>query len=86
MKMTAKLTRFPGGERKFMAWLRSKNYLMHNNEPYQRYVNYGWFIMTTRTIHTANPKFTVPVTRVTINGLKKLEKLVYDEFHKPNCP
>lgn len=86
MQMGAKLTRFVGGERMFMAWLRENKFLMSNNEPYQRYVNYGWFIVTTRTIHKANPKFSVPVTRITFQGMKKLEKLVYEKCHKPNCP
>jgi phage antirepressor YoqD-like protein len=86
-KTAAKLIRFPGGERKFIAWLKQKGYLMANNEPYQRGINYGWFIMTTKTIHKANPKFTVPVTRVTITGLKRFEKIVKDELinSKP-CP
>ena len=86
-KTTAKLIRFPGGERKFIAWLKQKNYLMANNEPFQRCINYGWFIMTTVTIHKAIPKFTVPVTRVTITGLNRFEKMVKEEFinSKP-CP
>lgn len=82
LQQAAKLTRFPGGEKKFAAWLRAKSFLMNNNEPYQKYIDRGWFGQFKKTIHKANPVFSVMVTRVTIKGLGKLEDLVFDEFHK----
>lgn len=86
VRQAAKKVRFPGGEKKFMAWLRNKKFLFASNEPYQRYVDAGWFILSTKTIHKANPPFTVTVTRVTNKGIAKLEQLVYQEFYKCNCP
>lgn len=86
VREAAKVVRFPGGEKKFMAWLRSKKYLMPNNEPYQRYVKYGWFVQATKQISKAKPAFTVLVPRITLRGLEKLETIVYNEFYKCKCP
>lgn len=83
---TAKLIGFPGGEKKFFEWLRNKKYLMPDNIPYQRYLDYNWFEVTQKVIPKANPPFVVTVTRVKINGLASLGKIVYNEFHKCKCP
>jgi len=80
---TAKIIKFPGGEKKFFSWLRDNGYLMKNNEPYQRYINYGWFELVTKTIHTTNPKMVVPVTLVKLKGDSKLEKIIMEKF--PPC-
>jgi phage antirepressor YoqD-like protein len=83
---TAKLVRFPGGEKLFFDWLRKKNFLMADNMPYQKYLGYNWFLVVQKNIHKANPPFAVPVTRVTSHGLAKIEKIVFNEFHKCKCP
>lgn len=85
IKTGAKLVRFPGGEKKFAAWMRNQSFLLDKNEPYQKYVDQGWFIMELATIHKANPPFKVPVSRITLKGLTELEKVVFDQFHKPPC-
>ncbi len=82
LQQTAKITKFPGCEKKFAAWLREKKYLMNNNDPYQKYCDWGWFELSTKTIHKANPPFTVNVTRVKIKGLEALERIVFEEFHQ----
>lgn len=80
---TAKLTKFPGGEIKFFAWLRDKGYLLKDNQPAQKYRDVGWFELETATIRSMTPKMIVPVTKVTIKGLAALERIVRNEF--PPC-
>jgi phage antirepressor YoqD-like protein len=82
IRQTAKITQFPGGEKKFAKWLREKNFLMAKNEPYQIYIDKGWFLLVDKTIYRTNPQLKVPVTRITVLGLSKLEKLVFAEFHE----
>lgn len=84
--ITAKLVRFPGGEKKFFNWLRNKNYLMSDNMPYQKYIDLGWFIVVQKNIQKPNTTFSVPVTRTTLHGLSSIEKIVFNEFHKCKCP
>lgn len=83
IQVTAKLTKFPGGEIKFFRWLRDKGYLLKDNQPNQKYRDYGWFELDKATIHHTKPKLIVPVTFVTIKGLAALEKVVLSEF--PPC-
>jgi phage antirepressor YoqD-like protein len=85
LKTTAKLVRFPGGEKKFAKWLRDRSFLLKGNEPFQKYLDAKWFELVSRTIHKANPPFSVPVSRITLKGVYKLEKLVFDEYHKCKC-
>jgi phage antirepressor YoqD-like protein len=80
---TAKVTRFPGGEIQFFAWLRLNGYLISDNTPAQKYLNVGWFEVKTTTLHRLNPPEVVLVTRVTIKGLAALERIVKAEF--PIC-
>ena len=83
IRETAKIIKFPGGEKQFFSWLRDNGYLMKNNEPYQRYIKIGWFEMIMKTIHKTNPKMVVPVTLVRLKGAAALEKIVMKEF--PPC-
>lgn len=86
LRTSAKLVRFPGGERKFAAWMRDQKFLMAKNEAYQEFIDKGWFLLGLATIYKANPNFQVPVTRITLKGISVIEKLVFDQFHKPQCP
>lgn len=79
----AKITKFPGGQKKLCLWLRENGYFSNNNEPYQIYVDKGWFELGVKTIHKADPKFTVLVTKVTIKGLAGLKKVI--DKHFPIC-
>jgi phage antirepressor YoqD-like protein len=84
---TAKLINFPGGEKKFFAWLRDNGYLLEENFPVQKYRDQGWFEMTTKTLYQMQPKQVVPVTLVTIKGLAALERIVKKIFSPcPPCP
>lgn len=45
------------GRNRLFEWLRKNDYLMskgkHKNEPYQRYIDNGWFVVTEYVYHTA---------------------------------
>jgi anti-repressor protein len=83
ISQTAKLCGFPGGEKKFFEWLRTKQILLPDNFPFQRYLDLGWFETGLKTIHKTNPKLEIPVTRTTIKGVHSLSKLVQKDF--PPC-
>jgi phage antirepressor YoqD-like protein len=83
IRETAKIIKFPGGEKQFFSWLRDNRYLMKNNEPYQRYINNGWFELVTKTNHKTNPKMVITVTLVKLKGAASLEKIVMQKF--PPC-
>lgn len=80
---TAKLIKYPGGEKKLIIWLRKYGYLYHDNEPYQIYVDKGWFEVVLTKKHSFNPHFPKMVTRVTLKGLAGLDKAVKKHF--PPC-
>jgi phage antirepressor YoqD-like protein len=81
IKTSAKLVRFTGGQRKFLDWLKDHKFLMASNEPYQKYINRGWFQLDLVKIPCAGEKY-VSVPRVTIKGLAILEQRVFNQFHK----
>lgn len=72
LREAAKLTNFNGGQIKFAKWLRQENYLMNNLEPYQRYMDLGYFIYTKKTIRALN--MTVCSPRLTLKGLYFIQK------------
>ena len=76
VSQAAKLIRFSGGEKKFFIWLRQQAYLYHDNEPFQIYIDRGWFEVVLTKKYLFNPHFPKMVTRVTIKGLAGLEKAV----------
>jgi phage antirepressor YoqD-like protein len=80
---TAKLIKFPGGEIKFYKWLRENGFLYHDNEPFQIYIDKGWFEYVLTQKHKVNLYFPKMVTRVTIKGLRALERLMKKHF--PPC-
>lgn len=45
------------GRNRLFEWLRKNDYLMskgkHKNEPYQKYIDNGWFVVTEYVYHTA---------------------------------
>jgi phage antirepressor YoqD-like protein len=77
---TAKLTGFPGGEKKFFEWLRIKRILMQDNFPFQSFMDQAWFEIALKTLYKTKSQMKVPVTRVTIKGVYCLSKLVKKEF------
>lgn len=53
------------GEKRLFALLREKRVLMQNNEPYQQYVDRGYFVVVERTIETlygCQLKYTTKIT------------------------
>lgn len=53
------------GEKRLFALLREKKVLMQNNEPYQQYVDRGYFVVVERTIETlygCQLKYTTKIT------------------------
>lgn len=80
---TSKLIQFPGGEKLFFEWLRKNGYLYHDNEPYQIYIDKGWFVVVLTNAHSFNPHSPKMVTRVTFKGVVGLKKAVKKHF--PIC-
>ena len=53
------------GQNRMFDWLREKKYLMPNNEPYQVYIDNGWFQVRpvlVPTNHGIEPKKTTMIT------------------------
>ncbi|MDN9010021.1 phage antirepressor KilAC domain-containing protein [Brevibacillus laterosporus] len=63
------------GEKKLYAFLRGIKLLNHKNEPYQMYVNEGYFVVKQRTFGNSS-LFNVPITYVTAKGLDYIDKLL----------
>jgi prophage antirepressor-like protein len=71
MGVMAKLLNDEGiniGRNKLMAWLRKEKILMHNNVPYQQYVNRGLFEVCNITKQTAYGDKVYPTTYITGKG------------------
>lgn len=63
------------GEKKLYAFLRALRLLNYKNEPYQIYVNEGYFVVKQRTFGNTS-RFNVPITYVTAKGLDYIDKLL----------
>ena len=72
LRESAKILRFNGGQIKFANWLRQEKYLMAHLEPYQRYVNGGYFIYTKKIIKATGIPVRSP--RLTVKGLYYIQK------------
>lgn len=80
----SKILKFNGGRKRFFEWLKRRGYLLSNNDPAQKYLNFGWFELRIKKIHKTNPPLVVPVTRMTLKGLAAIQKAVLKDF--PICP
>ena len=58
----------PLGEKKLFVWLREKGYLMPNNEPYQKYVDSGYFEIRQGTYKTSYGEKSYTHTLITGKG------------------
>lgn len=56
------------GQNKLFAWLRENGYLMHDNEPYQKFVDCGYFATIEQVYQTFNSKQTTLKTLITGKG------------------
>ena len=66
MSEAAKVIGFAGGRNKLFGFLRDSGVLRHNNEPYQSYIDRGWF-------RVVEQKFSKPDGSISIN----IKTLVY---------
>jgi len=65
------------GQNRLFKWLRDNGYLMINNEPYQAYIDRGYFEVKTKAIHTPTGEKQVKTTYVTSKGQVALtEKII----------
>ena len=82
VRQVGKLIHRPIGEKKFFLWLRANGYLLSNNEPAQKHINRGLFILIVRKLNVMNPPKILLIPRVTIKGLAHLQKAVDTYFAK----
>lgn len=84
MKAAAKLIGRGMGRTKLFRFLRDNGLLMANNEPYQTYVNIGWFKLVSKDIYNRNGKFlfTQNVTLISMAGISQVVYLI--DKTKPN--
>ena len=70
------------GQNKAFEWLRNNEYLMKNNQPYQRYIDNGYFECTAQTISTTKGTREVFTTRITGKGQVALADKIVRDFSK----
>jgi anti-repressor protein len=70
------------GRNKAFEWLRNNGYLMNNNRPYQRYIDRGYFEVTTKTINANEKDVQVFTTYITSKGQVALTKKIISAFKK----
>lgn len=78
MQQAAKILDFKNvGRTKLMAFLRRKNILMENNEPFQKYINTRHFKMVIKDIYNGHGTVIVcpTVPLVSLKGINFIKKL-----------
>lgn len=70
----AKILKLPYGQNKFYARLKELGILMKNNEPYQTYIDSGYFKVLLREYTSGDKTLTSKTTVVTGKGIEWLEK------------
>ena len=68
------------GQNKAFAWLRYNGYLMKNNQPYQRYIDNGYFEVQEQAFATPKGVKTSFTTKVTGKGQVALANKIVDDF------
>lgn len=78
MKEAAKVLKYPGiGRNKLFAILRDSRLLMKNNQPYQNYIDQGWFhVVEVDKSESFGFGVIIPKTMVTPKGLEKIKELL----------
>lgn len=78
MKTTAKLLGFPNvGRTKLFDRLRQMKLLMRNNQPYQKYVDFGWFRVEPHTYTRPDGEEHIyNITLVTTKGLEAIREML----------
>lgn len=73
----AKILGFVGfGRNHLFEFCRNNGYLEHNNEPFQRWVNAGYFTLELLESEGVNQTVPYTQTRITLKGLRKLKPLI----------
>ena len=79
MKEAAKLVDKGIGRNHLLKFLREKGILMHNNEPYQSFIDRGYFKYVIKTIvGYRKVLFQTPVTLVTGKGIEFIKQALED--------
>ncbi|MGW8169678.1 MAG: antA/AntB antirepressor family protein [Sulfurovaceae bacterium] len=68
------------GQNKAFSWLRRNNYLMHNNQPFQKYINNGYFEYIPITYATTKGVREGFITKITGKGQIALAQKIVDSF------
>jgi anti-repressor protein len=70
------------GQNKAFSWLRENGYLMKNNEPYQRYINNGYFEIVGTIIATPKGTKEIFTTKITGKGQVALANKIMESFRE----
>ena len=85
MSAVAKILNFKDmGRNKLFEYLRDRNVLRYNNDPYQRYVDSGYFKMIEQTVKTGDYTIINNKTMVTQKGLDFIAKLLKGDGYVEN--
>lgn len=68
------------GQNRLFDWFRSKGYLMQNNEPYQQYVNAGYFYVHEFTMYIKGVPTVGTKTLITGKGQQYFYKKIMQDF------
>ena len=71
---------FSIGEKKLYEWLRNQDYLMKDNQPYQKYVDMGIFKVVESAKTTSKGTYLYKTTKITGKGQVYLQKKIYEYF------
>jgi anti-repressor protein len=86
MAAVAKILNFKDmGRNRLFEYLRDRNVLRENNEPYQRYVDSGCFKVIEQTVKTGSYTIINNKTMVTQKGLDYIRKLLKGDKYEPNA-
>jgi anti-repressor protein len=86
MSSVAKILNFKDmGRNNLFEYLREKNILRQNNEPYQKYVDSTYFKIIEQTIKTGDYTIINNKTMVTQRGLDFIGKLLLEDGYAPNA-
>lgn len=86
MSAVAKILNFRDmGRNRLFEYLRDRNVLRPNNEPYQKYVDAGYFKMIEQTVKVGGDYTIINnKTMVTQRGLEYIGKLLREDGYEPN--
>ena len=72
------------GRNRLFEYLRDRNVLRYNNEPFQKYVDASYFKVIEQTVRTGDYPIINNKTMVTQRGLEYIGKLLREDGYEPN--